>query len=338
MGIRVLHRAPDGKIVSPTSEQLPQLLSVREGVTWVDLFDPASVPHLPHAAEPEIEHLLRDVFSFHPLALDDALLEAHVPKVDDWGDYLYVVLHDVDFHAEHEQLDTHEIDIFIGRNYLVTYRSEPSKAVERVWKNAQIDDRHTRGGVDRLLYELSDAIASDFMPCVDVLDEKLDELQDEIMLGKYEHNPTERIFRIKRSVLHLRRILNPQREVMNKLARDDHPAISNRERVYFRDVYDHFLRLADLTESLRDITVGALDTYLSITANRTNEVMKTLTMFTVLFLPLSFLTGFFGMNFFGATYEIPAPFAPVTLFIAMLLVMLTLPIAMLWFVRHRGWW
>ena len=336
--IRILHRAADGKIGMANCEQLPQLLTLKENVIWVDLFDPESSPYSPHAAEPEIERLLRDVFAFHPLALDDALLESHVPKVDDWGNYLYVVLHDVDFELDKEALDTHEIDIFIGRNYLVTYRTESSKAVERVWQNAVKDDRHTRRGVDRLLYELSDAIASDYMPCVDALDEKLDALQNEIVIGAHAYSPTERIFRIKRSVLHLRRILNPQREVMNKLARDDHPVISNRERVYFRDVYDHFLRLADLTESLRDITVGALDTYLSITANRTNEVMKTMTLFTVLFMPLSFLTGFFGMNFFGATYEIPALLSPALLFVLMLTVMIGLPMIILMLVRRRGWW
>jgi magnesium transporter len=114
--------------------------------------------------------------------------------------------------------------------------------------------------------------------------------------------------------------------------------IDDRERIYFRDVYDHYVRLADLNESLRDIAAGSLDMYLSVTANRTNEVMKALTIVTTLFMPLTFLTGFFGMNFFGGTSEVALPFNPAALFLLMMFVMFAIPLAMVLYIRRRGWW
>jgi len=136
---------------------------------------------------------------------------------------------------------------------------------------------------------------------------------------------------VKRAVLQMRRIIGPQREVLNRLARDDYAMIDPKDRVYFRDVYDHLVRLADINESLRDLIGGTLDTYLSVVSNRINQVMKILTIFTALFMPISFLAGFFGMNFTRV------PFDNSPLLIGTLIVMVVTPVLMfLWF-RHRGW-
>src|SRR3972149_3959817 len=135
------------------------------------------------------------------------------------------------------------------------------------------------------------------MPVVEALDDEIDLVEDQIFNNPNPH-VLENIFTLKRAALHLRRIIGPQREVLNKLARDDYPAIDARAKVYFRDVYDHLVRLHDVTESLRDLVSGALDTYLSVVNNRMNDIMKTLTVITTLFMPISFLVGFFGMNFF----------------------------------------
>ena len=136
------------------------------------------------------------------------------------------------------------------------------------------------------------------MPALEHLDDAIDAAQDEV----FERPTTQTIqtiFQIKRSTIRLHRILGPQREVLNRLARDEYAQIAAEHRVYFRDVYDHLVRIHDITESLRDLISGALDTYLSAISNRTNEIMKTLTLVTVMFMPMSFLVGFFGMNFFG---------------------------------------
>jgi magnesium transporter len=280
---------------------------------------------------------LRKVFAFHPLAVDDALIESHVPKVDDWGDYLYIVLHAVNFQHGLTEIETQEVDVFVGPNYLVTHHTIEINALERQWQATLRDERHTRRGVDYLLYELCDSIATDYMPCMDRMEDVIGDLEDRVFEGSNSRT-VQAIFKLKAAVLALRRVLSPQREVLNKLARGDFAVIDERDRVYFRDVYDHFVRLADLNESLRDLTSGALDTYLSVTANRTNEVMKALTIVTVLFMPLTFITGFFGMNFFGGSIELIFSTNPWLFFAIAMLIMVAVPLAMVMYIRHRGWW
>ena len=274
---------------NPTHDQIAEVLKDKDSMLWVDF---EATP-----AETDAPVLL-DVFGFHPLAVDDALQELHVPKLDDWGDYLYIVLHAVAFEKQlDEDVATKELDIFIGQNYIVTHHDDKIPALDHVWESCQRDDRHWKGGADNLLYRLADDIAASYMGVVEALDDEIDLAEDKVFSDPDPHT-LERIFQLKRSVLHLRRIIGPQREVMNKLARDDFQVIDARDRVYFRDVYDHFVRLYDITESIRDLVGGTLDTYLSVINNRMNDIMKTLTLITTLFMPISFVAGFFGMNFF----------------------------------------
>jgi magnesium transporter len=282
------------------------------------------------------EPILTKTFNFHPLAVDDALQESHYPKIDDWSDYLYIVLHAVALDAkEHDRVDTQELDIFLGRNYIVTLHDEPIQAIEKVWSTAQRDLRHMRGGVDHILYRIADEIASSYMPVVESFDETIDEIEAEIF-DRTRSSTVEQIFRIKRSVLFLRRIIAPQREVLNKLARDDYEMIDESDRVYFRDVYDHLVRMYDITEGVRDLVSGTLDTYLSVASNRMNDVMKTLTIITTIFMPISFLAGFFGMNFFQPAAPLPA-WTSMPSFMLTLAVMILAPTAMLIYFRRRGW-
>ncbi len=326
--IRVLCRSARGVLSMDYAKEseLKAVLRDKNGLLWVDWLT---------AAPEECEPILRDVFGFHPLAIDDALHEAHVPKIDDWGDYLYIALHGICFKRDWDQLDTYELDIFLGHNYLVTHHFDPIPAIDRMWGACmRREERHMRSGPDHLLYEITDALIADYMQVVDELDEAIDVLEDEVF-GTPTSKTLERIFALKRAVLHLRRILSPQREVLNKLARDDYKVIDAKDRIYFRDVYDHLVRLYDLNESLRDLVSGALDTYLSVTSNKINEIMKTLTIVTVLFMPISFMAGFWGMNFFGPIDD-PAWANPWVLALT-LLMMLAAPLGMLWWIRRRGW-
>lgn len=317
----------------PGSVDIRGLVADPSNVLWVDICDPENE----NGAHPEALRILRDVFEFHPLAIEDALIENHVPKVDDWGSYLYIVLYAVHFERGKEHLETRELDVFVGPNYLVTYRTEEVRALEQQWRVTQRDARHTRRGVDYLLYELCDAIATDYLPVMDAMDEAVDLLQDAVF-ERTDARLVERIFMLKRAVLDLRRVLGPQREVLNKLSRGDFAVIDDKDRVYFRDVYDHFVRLVDLNESLRDVVGGVLDTYLSVAANRTNEIMKALTIVSLMFLPLTFITGFFGMNFFGGSIELTFETSRGLFFLASMAIMIALPLAMLLYIRRRGWW
>lgn len=290
--IRSLYRAQDGSLrANLSSDEITPALEDKQGLLWVDLMDEAHEVCTP---------ILRGIFGFHPLAVQDALQEVHVPKLDDWGQYLYLVLHAIDFDKQnHRELNTLELDVFLGQNYIVTYHQQPIVAVGRLWEACQRDEHHLKRGADHLLYRLADELVASYMPVIEGMDETLDLIEDQIF-GEPTPATLEQLFSLKRALLHLRRIITPQREVLNKLARDDYAVIDAEDRVWFRDVYDHLVRMHDINESMPDLIGGALDTYLSLVNNRMTEVMKTLIIITTLFMPMTFVVGFFGMNFFQA--------------------------------------
>jgi magnesium transporter len=326
--MRIMHRKADGAIDSSfDAGSLAGALADPAGLTWVDFMD-----------EPDeaCTRILAGVFRFHPLAIDDALRQSHVPKVDDWNDYLYLVLHAVEFDGGPKQtLSSIELDIFAGRNYLVTHRDQKLDALDRVWDLCPKDERIMGRGASRLLYHLVDQVVAGHMPVVDSMDEEMDRIEEQILSAPGPKSLPQ-VLGIKRALLHLRRIVAPQRETLNRLARDEFSVIPSTERVYFRDVYDHLVRLYDIVEGLRDLAAGALDTYLSVINNKMNEVMKTFTLITTLFMPISFLTGFFGMNFFTASAPPPAWTGRIV-FIAFCAAVVLVPSLMYMWLKRRRW-
>jgi len=326
--ISVLYRSSDGCLYTDFyAIQLSEAMQDKAGLLWLDLNN-----------EPKESciRILRDGFGFHPLAIDDALEESHVPKVDDWGKYLYLVLHAVDFRSEREEpLSTHELDLFLGENYLVTYRTDQMPGMERVWDSCKRDERLMQKSAANLLYRIADEMAANTMPIVDEIDESVDHIED-TLFDHPEPELLESIFTLKRSLLHLRRIISPQREVLNKLARGDFRVIAEGDRVFFRDVYDHLVRLYDIAEGLRDLAGGALETYLSVVSNRMNEVMKILAVITTLFMPISFLSGFFGMNFFQPVANMSNWTERMTFYVVAA-IMVMVPVGMYSWMRRRRW-
>ncbi len=310
-----------------SSEGFADALKNQSGVLWVDF----------GGEEPEpTEEILLQTFKFHPLAVDDALHETHVPKVDDWEQYLYIAMHAISFTSGEEDIEGIELDIFLGENYIVTHHDLPIQALNRVWDASTRDVRYFKRGADHVLYKLTDELIVDYMQVVETLDEEIERVEDQVM-GRPNNEIVQRIFILKRATLHLRRILSPLREVLNKLARDDYGVIDAKDRVYFRDVYDHLVRLHDISESLRDLVGGVLDTYLSVINNRMNEIMKTLTLITTLFMPISFVAGFFGMNFFQPISKPLITWTTTPAFIVMMVIVLGTPLGMFWWMRRRKW-
>jgi magnesium transporter len=326
--IRSLYRAQNGQCGAELKpEEFAAALQNADGLLWVDF-----VSEPPEACEP----ILRETFGFHPLAIDDALQESHVPKLDDWESYLYLVLPAVVLDRQDGiHLDTLELDVFLGHNYIVTHHDQPIAVVDHLWGACQHDGRPMRKDADHLLYRLVDELAASYMPVVEEMDDAIDQIEDEV-LGKPTPEILQQVFALKRALIQMRRILSPQREVLNKLARDDYAVIDAQDRIYFRDVYDHLVRLYDITEGLRDLVSGTLDIYLSVVNNRLNDVMKALTIVTTLFMPISFLASFFGMNFFqpvaglNVWTEMPA-------FLLTLAIMIAVPVGMMLWIRRRGW-
>ena len=326
--IRSLYYKPGQPIrtnIPPT--EFPRLIRDRKGTLWVDFI-----------GEPEelAEPILRG-FGFHPLAIDDALQETHTPKVDDWGDYIYLVLSILNYKQENGMFEAEidELDVFLGHNYVVTFHDQLLTAVEDTWIACQRDIRHVQDGADHLLYRIVDSLVMSYMPLVEQIDAQIDQIEDQVF-DKPRREILEQIFALKRLLLTMRRILLPQREVLNKLARDDFRVIDPKDRVFFRDIYDHLVRLHDLNESLRDLVSGALDTYLSVTNNRMNEIMKVLTIITTFFMPITFITGFFGMNFFEPVAHLVG-WTSQQVFAGMMSVMIGLPILMYFWMRGRTW-
>lgn len=287
--VRALYRTQDGDVrTDVTTAELAEAMQDVQGLLWVDLSGTAE------ACEP----ILRETFGFHPLAVEDALQESHVPKVDDWETYLYVVLHAVDLQDQEGSLvETPELDVFLGKNYIVTYHDDPIAAVDEVWADCQQDRRFLEKGADHVLYQLAGALVGSYESAVEQIEEGIVRVERQV----FQHpDPAllERIFALKRALLRLARTISPQREALNTLAREKYSVIDRRDRVFFRDVHDHLVRLYDIIESLRDLVGDTQATYLSVVNNRMGDVMKTLNVIIALFMPMSFLASFFGMNLF----------------------------------------
>jgi magnesium transporter len=264
-------------------------LNKGNGILWVSL---------ENASPEEIELVLTGIFQFHPLTIEDCLsIGYQTPKVDDFGKYLFIIANAIRPDGDLKNLDTDELDIFLGDNYIVTcFTDETMPCVESVWARLSKDDRMATRGVDFLCHALLDTLVDDYMPLLDKMDEEVEWLEDQV-LAKPETATLERLLTLKHMVMSLRRVINPLRELINRLCRDDFPQVGKISQIYFRDIYDHLVRIQDMSESVRDIVSGAMDIYLNSTSLRLNVVMKALTIVSTIFLPLTFLAGVYGMNF-----------------------------------------
>jgi magnesium transporter len=330
--VRIVYRDGAGQLhLDWPSARLDDAIGDHKGILWVD------IENSDEAATRQAEVLLRDVFGFHTLAVDDALQESHIPKIDDWGDYVYLVFHATSIDPPTDELRLHELDVFLGANYVVTYHTEPLSFLDQDRQAIERDPRdRLQHGADHLLFRFLERAVDQSLAAIEYLDDRVDTIQNQVIENPRSET-LQTIFRVKRAAIHLHKIFGPQREVLNRLARDPYPPIQARHRVYFRDVYDHVVRIHDISESLRDLIAGTLETYLSVMSNRTNDIMKMLTMVTVMFMPMSFLVGFFGMNFFGETLAFQTPLPKGLLLVASLLIMCVSPSLMWNYVRRRKW-
>jgi len=305
-------------------EQLATAYQDRSALLWVSLEQPS---------EKEIDDVLRGIFHFHPLAIEDSQTpEYQAPKVDDFGEYLFILALALRPNESLDELSTSELDLFLGRHYVVTsYRSPVMPPIRDVWKRLERDERVLERGADFLCHAILDHLVDDYMPVIDAMDDEVERLEDEV-IDRPHPRVLERILQLKHATLTLRRIIAPQREVMNRLSRDDFPQIDRQNRIYFRDIYDHLVRTQDLSESLRDLITSTLDTYLSATSNRLNEVMKALTIVSTVFLPLTFVAGVYGMNF-AFMPEIGWRYG----YLMVWGVFIVIIIGMIWWFKRRGW-
>lgn len=307
-------RGENGKTVYESDPaRLPELIADTSRTFWLDL----------QAPTPDEFAVLHNVFNFHPLALEDAQKPNQRPKLDEYDGYCFLAADEVsllfdatpqeDRHAtrtdnpdlpagaqsrinDEDDVQTRQIGMFFGPNYLVTVHIQPAQAVQdmrgRCGQNAKILER----GPDFVLYTLLDVLTDSYFPLLDALDDIMDSLEARVF-----HRPDaavlETIFALKRDVARIRRYAGPLRQVVETLTERHFPNVKNKTLPYLRDVADHLFRVYEALDNYRDLTANLLDAHLSQTNNDMNRVMQKLSVISAVFLPLTFLTGFFGMNF-----------------------------------------
>lgn len=250
--------------------------------------------------KPEDHEFLVSQFGFHELALEDASRpDGQRPKVEEYDDHFFLVMHSLSAVGSGRslELERHEIDLFVGKNYVVSVHRRELPELTTIWKDAQKRPGIMGLGSDRLAYHLLDAVVDRYVEIIDQAEEVLDVLEDAVMDPKAGQENVQDIFNFKRQLIHFRKTAGPLREAINELTSRDFPHIRTRTLPYLRDVYDHLIRLSDMIDSYRDILTGALDVHLSAVSNRLNDIMKRLTVVATIFMPLTFITGFWGMNF-----------------------------------------
>ena len=257
---------------TPARQPLPD-------IPWFDVPDPQSA---------ELDEIARR-FQFHELQVEDCRHRSQRAKTEEHGPYIFTVLKHLHTVGT---LEFDDLDIFLGPDYMVTVHDGESALIEKVRARAR-EAQVPR--VDRLFYMLLDLVVDEYSPTLDKLAEDISEIESEV-LRRPDPDVLARILELKRKLIEFRRIAGGMREVVNTLARREHGLLSDDLDPYLRDVYDHLVRTVEFIETYRDLLTGSLDIYLSATANRTNEVMKVLTIYGTVAVPLVVITGFFGMN------------------------------------------
>ncbi len=275
--------------------------------------------------------ILEERFHFHPLALEDCANFGQRPKLEEYDGHIFIVTQGFTLAGEAPVgLEVHELHAFLGKGWLVTVHEKPLAPLEDVWKRAALGPALVKQGLDFVYHQIADAMVDQNFPILDRISDELEEIED-CVLGHSEPTDLARIFAIKRSLVTMRKVLAPQRDVIGLLTKRGNPLVSERTTLYLRDVYDHLVRIHESIETGRDLLGNALDAHLTVISNRTNEIMKRLTIMSAIFLPLTFVTGFFGQNFEHL------PFKDDRLLFAMLASCVILPSTMLWWFRRSRW-
>jgi len=293
---------------------------------WIDLR---------HQDEAQLE-LLRDRFDLHPLALEDCAHLDQRPKMEEYLDHVFLVTQGFSAVGEKvQELVLQELHAFLGERYLITVHVEQVAALEEVWTRSAGEPRLLERGVDFVYYLVADGIVDDNFPILDRIADELDELEDAV-LARPRTEDLHRIFELKRHLVAMRKVLSPQRDVFGLIAKRGDPRISERTAFYLRDVYDHLVRINESIEGNRDLLGNALDAYLSAVGQRTNEIMKSLTILSAIFLPLAFVVGFFGQNFVDLAFVRDWVHSD-RLMWGMITICLATPMVMIAWFKGKGW-
>ena len=278
-----------GKLVSqdPGLDFLKLMLYDEDAQLWVDL---------ENASAEETKSVLEDLFNFHPLAIEDCVAVTERPKVDEYEGYIFLVLHAVDYSESQHEFCTTELNMFIGKNFLVTYHQAPLRSIgstmDRVVKNAAGIAR----APDRLTYTILDFLLDNYDPALDELSSEILKLEQDI-LANPSVDVLGHVIKLKTEVQRLRQIMAPQRDVIARLARGEFKIVRAHMLPYYRDLLDRLARFNDMTDNYREALTNTMQVHLNLQQNQTNRVTKVLTVLATLSMPIVVITSFYGMNF-----------------------------------------
>lgn len=291
-------------------------------VFWVDIARPTS----------EDAALLRDVFKFHELSVEDALATSHHPKIEPYDGYLYVILHGIDSRTVKTRFATRDIDFFLTDRYLVTVHDGESRSIAQVRELCSRNGGLLADGPAGLMHHIVDTMVDNYRPEIDRLEQRMDKLEREVFT-RARHDLIRAILTLKRDIVSLRQVVQPQRDVLGRLARREFQVITPQVGYRFRDVYDHLVRLSDESLIFQDRATSLVEAHLSAVSNQLNNIMKILTVIATIFMPLTFVTGLYGMN-----VELPHfGIGDHGMFWALMAVMVAIVGGMLWFFHRQEW-
>ncbi|HEY0735458.1 MAG TPA: magnesium/cobalt transporter CorA [Herpetosiphonaceae bacterium] len=268
-----------------TAEDISDLREHPDLTLWFDITQPSQ----------EDFHKLREEFGFHPLAIEDATRHHQRPKVDSYDNYYFVVFYCMEMNEQY-QLSTSPLYLFIGSNYLVTVHDEPISQIQETVRRWQSPSSPLGQDVGSLVYALLDAIVDDYFPVMDRIADRVEELEEKIF-GKFDDSALESIFQLKKDLLQIRRVVTPERDVLNVMLRRDIRVFDENDVTYLQDVYDHIIRVVDAIDTYRDLLASSLDTFLSVQSNQLNQVVKALTVTSIVLMSVAIVAGIYGMNF-----------------------------------------
>lgn len=277
----------DGVTQIRDSSRIRELVADKNQITWFDFEKPT-------ANETE---LLDTAFNFHPLTIDDCLSPRHQPKIDNYGEYLFLIFHEILPESSAREFKTGELDIYLGKNYIITFHRPKMRSLETVRERLLKNPRSLFRSADFLLTLILDEVVDLYGPTLEQFDRRVTELEDKILSNNDEKNLLNDIFDLKRNLSRLKRISTQQIELLTHMIKDGYDEIFPVSIPYLSNVRDHLIRASDLCDSHRDAIASLGDLYLLASSNKANEAMKVLTVFAAIMLPLTVITGVYGMNF-----------------------------------------
>ena len=279
----------NGKVLDQTLplHSISDVIEKRDHLLWVDAND----------ASPEEISLLQEELSLHPLAVEDATHRHERPKVEQFDRFVLLIFYALTYDKKTHEMVWNQVAIFGGHNYVLTLHSGALPLLDTIsdrW--CQNHEKLPSHAPALLIYALLDGMVDEYLPVIDELSDRIDALEDAIF-ADFDKGTLQEIFRLKRELLLMRKILTPERDVLNVLMRRDMPFYQDDAARYFQDIYDHLLRVLDSVDTYRDLISSALESYLSVVSNRLNQVMKTLTASSIILMTMALISGIYGMNF-----------------------------------------